>query len=176
MAVRWHFAKFWSIFPNDGLDPREKEKAEAAVKGARTEHTFAKIAAELQEKRKKEEISKTTLQKWDWFIRLINKDLGDMPITEIKSVDIPCPSAVATAGACGPSKCWMTRSCRSFRLSLRGTKYFTFRSVNMTSTSASVCAVMHTFRKYFSQTLISFVLCPSPDDRGASRDHRVMVP
>lgn len=75
----------------DGLDPREKEKAEAAVKVARTEHTFAKIAAELQEKRKKEGISKTTLQKRDWFIRLINKDLGDMPITEIKPVDILVP-------------------------------------------------------------------------------------
>lgn len=78
----------------DGLDPREKEKAEAAAKVARTEHTFAKIAAELQEKRKKEGISKTTLQKRDWFIRLINKDLGDMPDLFLKyqrGVQTPAP-------------------------------------------------------------------------------------
>lgn len=71
--------------------PREKEKAEAAVKVARTERTFAKIAAELQEKRKKEGISKTIPQKRDRFIRPINKDLGDMPITGIKPVDILVP-------------------------------------------------------------------------------------
>ncbi len=75
----------------DGLDPREKEKAEAAVKVALTEHTFAKIAAELLEKRRKEGISKATLQKKRWFIDLANRDLGDRPITEIKPAEILVP-------------------------------------------------------------------------------------
>lgn len=75
----------------DGLDPREKEKAEAAVKVALTEHTFAKIAAELLEKRRKEGISKATLQKKRWFIDLANRDLGDRPVTEIKPAEILVP-------------------------------------------------------------------------------------
>jgi integrase len=75
----------------DGVDPREKEKAEAARKAAQTDHTFAKIAAELLEKRRREGLSKATLQKRDWFIRLANQDLGDRPITEIKAVDVLVP-------------------------------------------------------------------------------------
>ncbi len=75
----------------DGIDPREKEKVRLAEKVAKTEHTFEKIAAEYVEKRRKEGLSKQTLQKKDWFIRLACRDLGEKPIRDITAPDILVP-------------------------------------------------------------------------------------
>ena len=72
----------------DGIDPMAKAKADKSKQIALHEHTFAKIAAELIEKRRKEGLSETTIGKKLWFIGMANKDLGDMPITSITAPDI----------------------------------------------------------------------------------------
>ena len=76
---------------SEGIDPRAKAVIARAEYVAQTEHTFEKIAAEYLEKRRKEGVSKTTMQKKRWFIRLACADLGSIPITEITAQIILVP-------------------------------------------------------------------------------------
>lgn len=76
---------------SEGIDPRAKAVIARAEFVAQTEHTFEKIAAEYLEKRRKEGLSKTTMQKKRWFIRLACADLGSIPITEITAPIILVP-------------------------------------------------------------------------------------
>lgn len=75
----------------DGIDPMVQFQTEKQAKLAKTEHTFSKIAAELLEKRRKEGLSEVTLKKKSWLVSLAAKDIGDMPIREIKAPDILVP-------------------------------------------------------------------------------------
>jgi len=71
----------------DHIDPMARAKAERREQIALTEHTFAKIAAELIEKQRKEGLSEVTLNKKLWLIGMANEKLGDMPITAITASD-----------------------------------------------------------------------------------------
>lgn len=75
----------------DGIDPMVQFQTEKQAKLAKKEHTFSKIAAELLEKRRKEGLAPVTLKKKRWLIGLAAKDIGDMPIREIKAPDILVP-------------------------------------------------------------------------------------
>ena len=66
-------------------------QTERQARLAKTEHTFAKIAAELLEKRRKEGLSEVILKKKRWLVSLAAKDIGDMPIRETKAPDILVP-------------------------------------------------------------------------------------
>ena len=66
-----------------GIDPMEKAKAKKAERLAKSDHTFSKIAAEMQEKLRKEGKAETTLSKKQWFIEMANADFGNTPIREI---------------------------------------------------------------------------------------------
>lgn len=63
-------------------------KVEREEKVARSGDTFAKIAAKHCEKRRIEGLSDAKLKKKNWFVRLACRDLGEMPIREIKADDI----------------------------------------------------------------------------------------
>ncbi|WP_026180624.1 tyrosine-type recombinase/integrase [Henriciella marina] len=75
----------------EGIDPGAHSKAEKQKHAALTEHTFAKIAAELIEKQRKEGKAETTLKKKEWLLAMANADFGDRPITAISAADILVP-------------------------------------------------------------------------------------
>ncbi len=74
-----------------GIDPNEHAKAEKAAQEALTEHTFAKIAAELIEKLRKEGKAEVTLSKKQWLLDMANAAFGDRPIRAITAADILKP-------------------------------------------------------------------------------------
>ena len=76
---------------SEGIDPRAQAAEVKAQQIARTEHTFEKIAAEYVEKRIKEGLSKTTIQKKKWFLKLACADLGKIPIKEITAPIVLIP-------------------------------------------------------------------------------------
>ena len=67
----------------DGIDPMAKAKADKAEREALTEHTFAKIGAELVEKLRKEGKAETTLTKKQWLLDMANADFGNQPMQAI---------------------------------------------------------------------------------------------
>lgn len=72
----------------DSSSVRKDQKAKAATE--QTE-TFAKIAAELLEKKRIEGRAETTLAKTAWFHRLLGADIGQMPISQITARDVLVP-------------------------------------------------------------------------------------
>ncbi|MFC7290396.1 tyrosine-type recombinase/integrase [Hirschia litorea] len=72
----------------NGVDPQEKSKQEKAEQAALHEHTFRNIAAELLNKNIKEGKSEATIKKKKWLIDMLNKDFGDVPITQLKPIQI----------------------------------------------------------------------------------------
>jgi integrase len=72
---------------NAGIDPSaEKRAAKAAQKAA--SDTFGALARDWLAKRKKEGLAKQTLTKYEWFVRLLDKDLGNVPAREIGTAEI----------------------------------------------------------------------------------------
>ena len=67
----------------EGIDPVRKAKADKAERQAASEQTFAKIAAELVEKLRKEDKAEKTLSKKEWLLGMANEAFGDMSIREV---------------------------------------------------------------------------------------------
>ncbi len=72
----------------DGIDPMAKAKVEEAERRALIEHTFANIADELLDKRRKDGLAETTLTKKAWLIDMAKADFGNRPISDISAADI----------------------------------------------------------------------------------------
>jgi integrase len=75
----------------NGADPSQVRRQEKAKEAAAQNETFAKLAAELLEKKRCEGRAAATLKKTGWFHRLLNADIGHMPITQITARDILVP-------------------------------------------------------------------------------------
>lgn len=72
----------------EGIDPSAHAKEKKASQAALTEHTFAKIAAELVTKLRKEGKAEITLKKKQWLLDMASDDFGNRPITAISAADI----------------------------------------------------------------------------------------
>ncbi|MFY0662598.1 MAG: DUF4102 domain-containing protein [Shimia sp.] len=79
-----------SLIANDE-DPSSVRKAQKAKAAAEQTEAFAKIAAELLEKKRIEGRAETTLAKTEWFHRLLGADIGQMPISQITARDVLVP-------------------------------------------------------------------------------------
>lgn len=75
----------------EGIDPMAEVKAQKQAQIAKTEHTFAKIAAEFLAKRRKEGLAEVTLKKKAWLVRLAAADIGNIPIRELTAPDVLVP-------------------------------------------------------------------------------------
>ena len=71
-----------------GVDPRQKAKQDELERKALVENTFANIADELLEKRRKDGLAETTLKKKAWLIDMAKADFGGRPITEVSAADV----------------------------------------------------------------------------------------
>lgn len=71
-----------------GVDPSEDRALKRAKRRELMEDTFARIASELVEKKRKEGLAESTLKKKQWFIDMANTDFGDRPIRELSSASI----------------------------------------------------------------------------------------
>ena len=71
-----------------GIDPNALKQAEKAEQKAVTENTFANIALELIDKKRREGKAESTLRKARWYLSLAEPDLGNQPVAEIKSPDV----------------------------------------------------------------------------------------
>jgi integrase len=75
----------------NGEDPSGARKRQRAKEAAEQNETFAKLAAELLEKKRREGKAEATLKKTEWFHRLLNADIGTMPVAQINAQDILVP-------------------------------------------------------------------------------------
>ena len=65
-----------------------KAKSDKAEHMALTENTFAKIAAEVLEKNRKEGKAVSTLKKKTWLLDMAIAEFGDMPVNSIRAADV----------------------------------------------------------------------------------------
>ena len=79
-----------SLIAND-TDPSRLRKQEKIQEMAAESETFAKLAAELLEKKRREGKAAATLTKTEWFHRLLNADIGPLPIARITARDVLVP-------------------------------------------------------------------------------------
>jgi len=83
----------------DGIDPMAQAKADKQEHAAKTEQTFANIAAELVAKLRKEGKAEVTLKKKQWLIDKANADFGDMPIRDLDPATVlACVKKVEALG------------------------------------------------------------------------------
>ncbi|NIZ62310.1 integrase [Sedimentitalea sp. CY04] len=74
-----------------GEDPSAHRKAQKHQEAAEQNDIFSKLAAELLEKKRQEGRAKATLKKTEWFHRLLNSDIGAMPVSHITAQDVLVP-------------------------------------------------------------------------------------
>jgi integrase len=72
---------------NAGVDPSAEKRAAKAAKRVASD-TFGALAHDWLAKRRKEGLSAQTLTKSEWFVRLLDKDLGNMHAKEIGTAEI----------------------------------------------------------------------------------------
>ncbi len=71
-----------------GADPSHSRKTEKAAKVEASANTFAIMATELMDKKRRESKSERTMRKIEWLIMLASPSLGPRPIAEIKAPEI----------------------------------------------------------------------------------------
>jgi integrase len=71
-----------------GLNPLQAKRAERAAQTAASANTFAAVAAELLEKKRREGRAAGTLERLEWLISLASPSLGARPIAEITAVEV----------------------------------------------------------------------------------------
>ncbi|MAK59835.1 MAG: integrase [Ponticaulis sp.] len=69
----------------EGVDPMEHARKQKQAAEALTKHTFQKIALELLDKKRREGLAKSTLNKKSWLLSFAFEDFGDKAITEINA-------------------------------------------------------------------------------------------
>jgi len=74
-----------------GDDPAALRKAQKQKHATEQNDTFSNLAAELLDKKRKEGRAPATLAKTEWFHRLLNVDIGAMPISQITARDVLVP-------------------------------------------------------------------------------------
>jgi hypothetical protein len=68
-----------------GEDPLRVKKAAKAAKAEEGANTFAAIASELAEKKRRDKKAAATMRKFDWFMRFAFPALGSRPVAEISA-------------------------------------------------------------------------------------------
>ncbi|MAP94622.1 MAG: integrase [Ponticaulis sp.] len=71
-----------------GIDPSAQKQEAKAEHKAQTENTFANIARELIDKKRREGKRETTLKKQRWYLSLAEPDIGERAVAEIKSAEV----------------------------------------------------------------------------------------
>jgi len=72
----------------DGKDPSLAKKLAKATKAAASANTFAAVASELLDKKRREAKAERTLHKLEWLLRLARPAIGARPVTEITAAEI----------------------------------------------------------------------------------------
>src|SRR5208283_1342529 len=71
-----------------GQDPLQVKKAAKAAKAEAGANTFAAIAGELAEKKRRDKKATATMRKFDWFMSFGFPSLGSRPIAEISAREV----------------------------------------------------------------------------------------
>jgi len=71
-----------------GEDPLQVKKAAKAAKAEAGANTFAAIAGELAEKKRRDKKAAATMRKFDWFMSFAFPSLGSRPIAEISAREV----------------------------------------------------------------------------------------
>ncbi len=72
----------------EGVDPGQRKKLDKLAKAVSEANTFAKVAAELLDKKRREGKASATIGKREWLNGLANKKLGERPIAEITAPEV----------------------------------------------------------------------------------------
>jgi hypothetical protein len=71
-----------------GEDPSQIKKAAKGAKAEASANTFAAIASELAEKKRRDRKAAATLRKFEWFMSFAFPALGSRPIREISAREV----------------------------------------------------------------------------------------
>lgn len=71
-----------------GKNPSQEKRRAAAVAKLSAENTFKVIAEEMIAKSRQENRADATIAKAEWFLRLLERALGDRPIAEIEAFEL----------------------------------------------------------------------------------------
>lgn len=71
-----------------GIDPAEQKRRDIHAAKIRASHTFTSVALAYITKNERDGLAANTITKRRWFVRLLQKALGNRPITEIQPFDI----------------------------------------------------------------------------------------
>lgn len=71
-----------------GLDPSQQKRIEKLASQESRANTFAKVAADLLEKKRREGKAHATLGKREWLYSMVNADLGERPIADITAAEV----------------------------------------------------------------------------------------
>lgn len=71
-----------------GRDPSIQKQAERALALEAQAQTFAKVAAELLDKKRREGKAANTLAKLEWLYGLANAAIGDRPVSEVTAAEV----------------------------------------------------------------------------------------
>ena len=72
----------------EGLDPGAEKKRKLAAAAIEAANTFKAVADEFVAKREQEGMADATMIKLRWFNSLLEKDVGQRPVTEIEPVEL----------------------------------------------------------------------------------------
>lgn len=71
-----------------GTDPAQQKKLDKVAKTNSDAATFAKVAAELLDKKRREGKAANTLAKLEWLYGLANAAIGDRPVSEVTAAEV----------------------------------------------------------------------------------------
>jgi len=98
-----------------GRDPSSLKQAQNAA----ANDNFAALAEEWLAKRRKEGLAQTTIDKYEWFVRLVDNDLGRLPVKSIgtRRFCARCAGSRRARNTTRPSACAQMRQTHAVPLS-----------------------------------------------------------
>lgn len=72
----------------EGIDPSQKKRADRAAAKISATNTFKAVAEAFIEKSKRDNKAASTVRKREWYVRLVERTLGNRPISEIAPHEI----------------------------------------------------------------------------------------
>ena len=72
----------------DGIDPSQKKRADRVAAKISATNTLSAVAQAFIEKNKRDNLAPATIRKREWYARLVERSLGNRPVSEISPHEI----------------------------------------------------------------------------------------
>ncbi len=72
----------------NGIDPAERKRREKQLARINADNTFSAVAKSYIEKNRRDGLAEATVQKREWFLRLLERAIGSRPVGEIEPYEV----------------------------------------------------------------------------------------